>query len=153
RRRALDGGGDRERRVRGRPRRVRPEPPRAGGARGRAMSGPQPRGGDRLAILAPPDSVATALERELTASRRVLLTCLASPAELVEAGREVPGLDLVVYRPALCGARDGRPDLDQAAAVLAACAEIGAPRLILVASAARCQPLHAHPGFVPEERC
>jgi 1-acyl-sn-glycerol-3-phosphate acyltransferase/nucleoside-diphosphate-sugar epimerase len=108
----------------------------------------------RLVLYAAPDAVTAALERELAASRRVLLAgVVSSAAGLAATAREAPRLDLVVYRPGYRSARDSRPDLDQAAAVLEVCVRIGAVRLILLSSAAFCQPLHTHPGLLPEDRC
>jgi nucleoside-diphosphate-sugar epimerase/1-acyl-sn-glycerol-3-phosphate acyltransferase len=85
-------------------------------------------------LVGPDDSVTAAMARRLGG-------CEVSHA----VAEPPPGVDVAVYRPR---PRDGRPDLEEALALLRAAASV--PRLVLLSSAAVHAPSHHNLGYVPE---
>jgi 1-acyl-sn-glycerol-3-phosphate acyltransferase/nucleoside-diphosphate-sugar epimerase len=75
----------------------------------------------------------------------------AVPSRIDPYSEALAGADLVVYPPPLAAKAPG-PDLDDARALFAACRAAGVGRVVLVASAAICEPSHQHAGFTPESR-
>jgi 1-acyl-sn-glycerol-3-phosphate acyltransferase/nucleoside-diphosphate-sugar epimerase len=113
----------------------------------------------KVLIVAPPSSLADLLVEALAASPRVTgCRLLPAPPRQRQDGEdryagnalaEAAG-NVVVYRPPLVR-RSGQPDLDDAAALLRACAVHRPRRLILLSSAAVVEPSHHHPGHAGED--
>jgi 1-acyl-sn-glycerol-3-phosphate acyltransferase/nucleoside-diphosphate-sugar epimerase len=116
-------------------------------------TGPEDGGSSESAVLVSRRDRAGALLAERLAKSPAIGSVLTieAPAGADRYAAALAGAPVAVYRPPLAAKGPG-PDLDDARAVFAACRAVGVGRVILVGSAAVCEPSHQHAGLTPEPR-